>query len=957
MYYQQHQQSASAAAPSASSSTSYPGLQEGQQQQQQQQQQQPQHLLSYAYGAEHQHQGPISPLDALVRDGKQARRDVRAANRIAQDGARGGGEGGAGTQGTALRRNGLLSNDILNRATSLSRSTSIRTAHPTSVTEDHDAGEAGAGRNNGSSGSSNSNSNNNNNNNNNLAPGLIRRDSVDTVRSDEFGAGGRWAKAWTTRPEDEQSLYDDEYEDGRSSQWDAESYHSVEIDWDQGTSAGVNGSASDEHEFQLAQAALQAAATPIEQGRPQQQYQQQQPHLQQGGHGSRQPVVASSSAAAAAHPGAPPASVLVWPPTPQGSYHAGSTNASSSGPSKRDSTATLRESDRRQPAQPATSFATSNNQGFSSSPDRMSDEQRQELFYSLPQQQHPQSRAPPYVSSAEAYAASSADKYRRASGDGRTDQHASSNQGLQAASAPVVRSFSGPDTLPSSASSSASASLSSARSLYSAADVTAQQQQLRYRSGSGEPRPPVPPQSRTATGSSSSRNSTQAPHNSGPVAPATLLNQAVNGAAQGRADASSAGAHPVEPVGLRSPRGHPAGRKPPPPPSADGYVPSGRPISGRYGDPNSPYTTAHEGNLSRGAESDAGLEADANGERDWTASLGKHRAAVLAAHDGRASLVSDLDVETLRLDGASSRRSSTSTIGVAYRQGQEHSQGQAQAQAQGQGYGLGQGASTSYLGGRADGLALQRRSVETWREPPRSSTEMGLPRSQTMTILSTPTMSASSGGSNFQPNINPSSINNTTTPSHPAVHPKPTPKPISTAEELLSRGIEYHEAGDLSRSVFYFERSAKVEGGCVVGMCMFGMALREGWGAKKDPRRGFEWIQAAATRAGEVLKVTLPRTEAEITALKSELKLAVYELGKCYCYGWGVKLDKRMALEYFELAAKLGDADAQAEAGALYATGKGCKKDLKKAARYYRQAEAQGYDTVGLSWIHKDKYL
>lgn len=40
----------------------------------------------------------------------------------------------------------------------------------------------------------------------------------------------------------------------------------------------------------------------------------------------------------------------------------------------------------------------------------------------------------------------------------------------------------------------------------------------------------------------------------------------------------------------------------------------------------------------------------------------------------------------------------------------------------------------------------------------------------------------------------------------------------------------------------------------------------------------------------------------------------------------------------------------------MLAAGKGCKKDLKKAAMYYRMAEAQGYDTVGLSWIHKDKY-
>lgn len=186
----------------------------------------------------------------------------------------------------------------------------------------------------------------------------------------------------------------------------------------------------------------------------------------------------------------------------------------------------------------------------------------------------------------------------------------------------------------------------------------------------------------------------------------------------------------------------------------------------------------------------------------------------------------------------------------------------------------------------------------------------------------------------------------------------------SQAEKFLTLGISHHESGDLSRSAYYFERSAKVDGGCVVGMCMWGMALREGWGVRKDQKRGFDWISRAATRAGELMSGKggtgdggqKARTESELKATRSELKLSVYELGKCFCYGWGVKMDKQMALDYFELAAKLGDADAQAEAGALLAAGKGCKKDLKKAAMYYRMAEAQGYDTVGLSWIHKDKY-
>jgi TPR repeat protein len=78
---------------------------------------------------------------------------------------------------------------------------------------------------------------------------------------------------------------------------------------------------------------------------------------------------------------------------------------------------------------------------------------------------------------------------------------------------------------------------------------------------------------------------------------------------------------------------------------------------------------------------------------------------------------------------------------------------------------------------------------------------------------------------------------------------------------------------------------------------------------------------------------------------------------------------------YFQVAARLGDADAQQELGFCLANGKGCKKDRKQAAKWYRaavrlsshyclansmlnfmlQAE-QGASTVGLAWIYKEKY-
>ena len=52
-----------------------------------------------------------------------------------------------------------------------------------------------------------------------------------------------------------------------------------------------------------------------------------------------------------------------------------------------------------------------------------------------------------------------------------------------------------------------------------------------------------------------------------------------------------------------------------------------------------------------------------------------------------------------------------------------------------------------------------------------------------------------------------------------------------------------------------------------------------------------------------------------------------------------------------------GDPDALSEAGFCYANSVGCKKDLKKSAKFYRMAEAKGVNMVGNSWIWKDKYL
>ncbi|GAA5991742.1 hypothetical protein JCM10908_001118 [Rhodotorula pacifica] len=100
-------------------------------------------------------------------------------------------------------------------------------------------------------------------------------------------------------------------------------------------------------------------------------------------------------------------------------------------------------------------------------------------------------------------------------------------------------------------------------------------------------------------------------------------------------------------------------------------------------------------------------------------------------------------------------------------------------------------------------------------------------------------------------------------------------------------------------------------------MLLFGLALRHGWGCKADQQRGVTLFKAAAsTIAGDIECMVQGRGKlgdfkTKETGARTELALALYELGVSYRFGWGVQRSKRTAARYFALAAELGDADAQ----------------------------------------------
>lgn len=174
-----------------------------------------------------------------------------------------------------------------------------------------------------------------------------------------------------------------------------------------------------------------------------------------------------------------------------------------------------------------------------------------------------------------------------------------------------------------------------------------------------------------------------------------------------------------------------------------------------------------------------------------------------------------------------------------------------------------------------------------------------------------------------------------------------------SAEEHLAKGIECHERGSYKESTYHLRLAAMQNH--PTAMLLYALACRHGWGMRPNQREGVQWLRKAVDSA--VLEVaddedptTARHDVSERKTRRAQFALSIYELGVSHLNGWGIEQDKALALRCFEIAGNWGDADALAEAGFCYAEGIGCKKDLKKAAKFYRMAESKGMSMVGNSW-------
>jgi TPR repeat protein len=176
-----------------------------------------------------------------------------------------------------------------------------------------------------------------------------------------------------------------------------------------------------------------------------------------------------------------------------------------------------------------------------------------------------------------------------------------------------------------------------------------------------------------------------------------------------------------------------------------------------------------------------------------------------------------------------------------------------------------------------------------------------------------------------------------------------------SSDEQVAKAIELHQQGKLSESTYQMRQAA--HRGHPTAMLLYALACRHGWGMRANPTEGVSWLRKAVDSAMlEITEDDDPSAQRpgvngiDKKAHRAEFALSVYELGVSHLNGWGIEMDKALALRCFEIAGNWGDTDALSEAAFCYAEGIGCKKDLKKAAKFYRKAEAKGVSMVGNSW-------
>ena len=119
----------------------------------------------------------------------------------------------------------------------------------------------------------------------------------------------------------------------------------------------------------------------------------------------------------------------------------------------------------------------------------------------------------------------------------------------------------------------------------------------------------------------------------------------------------------------------------------------------------------------------------------------------------------------------------------------------------------------------------------------------------------------------------------------------------------------------------------KAEAGDGDSQCLLGVRYYDGAeDTKVDYKKAFKWLK-----------------KAENTGVNEQKELFNVCMGHCYYMGNGTERNYKKALQYYQVAADMGNARAQNQVAGIYYLGKGIKENKALGAFWYEKAAIQGF--------------
>ncbi|SCU90696.1 LADA_0F05864g1_1 [Lachancea dasiensis] len=182
-----------------------------------------------------------------------------------------------------------------------------------------------------------------------------------------------------------------------------------------------------------------------------------------------------------------------------------------------------------------------------------------------------------------------------------------------------------------------------------------------------------------------------------------------------------------------------------------------------------------------------------------------------------------------------------------------------------------------------------------------------------------------------------------------------------TQEARIRTAIELRNKGLLNQSAEQLKVLCDMNN--PTGHLLYGLALRYGSGVEVDYLESFKHLKLASgvhSEERELFSVDIdPFKLHNVPHVPREPQApALYECGISYLKGYGVnEIDEVKGLKYLEKAASNGHLDSMCLSGTIWSkSSKVRRKNMTRAAAWFRLADRRGADLIGADWIYKDKY-